>query len=324
MIKDNNNVDISIIVPVYNTEKYLKKCIESLLNQTKKEIEIIMINDGSKDNSEKIIKSYDDERIKYYKNKNQGIGKTRNYGISKASGKYLMFIDSDDYIRENCCEKMYNNAIDNKSSVVVSNFYKDIKGDIVKIPISNFETSSLKENPNLLLIINPGPCNKIYDRELIIKNDIKFDENHKYEDSPFVIDSLIHAEKISKCNEYLSYYCIHNNSETTIRDEKVFDLLYIIDSIRKKASKYDYLKENIDAFTVDLITNYTLQQRAQKNKKVGNRFINEAFAYLEKEVPDYKNKKYYKNKSFLRRMLESNKFLTKSYCNIARYKYGRR
>ena len=91
-------IDISIIVPIYNAEEYLKRCIDSLVNQTKKEIEIVLINDGSTDNSEKIIKSYKDDRIKYFKNKNQGIGKTRNFGIEKACGKYILFVDSDDYI----------------------------------------------------------------------------------------------------------------------------------------------------------------------------------------------------------------------------------
>ena len=79
--------DISIVVPIYNAEKYLNKCLDSLINQTKKELEFILINDGSTDNSEKIITSYHDKRIKYFKNKNQGIGKTRNFGIEKATGK---------------------------------------------------------------------------------------------------------------------------------------------------------------------------------------------------------------------------------------------
>ena len=102
--------DITIIVPIYNSEKYLKKCIDSLVNQTKKELEIILINDGSTDNSEKIIKEYKDDRIKYIKNENQGIGITRNEGIAKAQGKYLMFIDSDDYLEKNTCELLFNKA----------------------------------------------------------------------------------------------------------------------------------------------------------------------------------------------------------------------
>ena len=98
---------ISIIVPIFNAEKYINKCIDSLLNQTKKELEIILVNDGSTDNTENIIKNYKDKRIKYYKNKNQGIGKSRNFGITKATGKYIMFIDSDDYIEDNACELLF-------------------------------------------------------------------------------------------------------------------------------------------------------------------------------------------------------------------------
>ncbi len=320
-MKKNEHIDISIVVPIYNTGKYLKKCIDSLLNQTKKEIEIILINDGSTDNSEDIVKEYNDERIVYFKNKNQGIGKTRNFGIRKSRGDFLMFIDSDDYIREDCCEIMYKNAIKNKSDIVVSDFYKDYYGRYETIKIDSFSPSSLEDNKNLFLIINPGPCNKIYKRELIINNKIIFDEEHKYEDSPFVMNAIAKAKIISKVDEPLSYYCIHRGSETTVRDERVFDLLYIIDKIRKDLKGLDYLKENLDIFTVDLITNYTIQQRAQKDKKIAMKFIDEAFKYLKKEVPDYKDKKYYKNKKSIRRLVESNKRITKIYCRFARYKY---
>ena len=92
-----NRKDVSIIIPIYNASKYLKRCLDSVINQTKTELEIILINDGSTDNSEEIIKGYKDKRIRYFKNKNQGIGKTRNFGITKATGKYIMFLDSDDF-----------------------------------------------------------------------------------------------------------------------------------------------------------------------------------------------------------------------------------
>ena len=113
--------DISIIVPIYNAEKYLNKCIDSLVNQTKEELEFVLINDGS---SEDIIKSYKDKRIKYFKNKNQGIGKTRNFGIDKATGKYIMFLDSDDYLDVNACDKLYKKAVKEKSDLVVFDFYR--------------------------------------------------------------------------------------------------------------------------------------------------------------------------------------------------------
>ena len=307
--------DISIIVPIYNAEKYLNKCIDSLVNQTKKELEFILVNDGSTDSSEDIIKSYKDKRIKYFKNKNQGIGKTRNFGIDKATGKYLMFLDSDDYLDINACEKLYNKAIKEKSDLVVFDFYR-VEETLKEVTINNFKSSSLKENPNLLLDINLGPCNKLIKRELIDKSNTRFNEELKYEDTPFVTEIIKNANKISKLNEYLHYYVIHSNSETTVRDERVFDIIKIIDIIREQYKNEKYIEDVINKLTVRTLTNYTIQQRVQKDIKVGMKFIDEAFSYMKKNIPDYKNNKYYETRGILRRTIEKNKFITKVYCSI--------
>lgn len=313
----NNKIDISIIVPIYNTEKYLKKCLDSLINQTKENIEFILINDGSTDKSEEIIKSYNDKRIKYYKNKNRGIGKTRNFGIEKSNGEYLMFIDSDDYVSNNCCEEMYKKAKDEKADIVVADYYKEMEGKIEYFKLQDFETSSLDENTELLHIINTGPCNKIYKRSLVLDSGALFDEQYKYEDTPFVMKCIKYAKKICKINEAYSYYCIHSKSETTIRDERVFDILEIVKIVRGYYNDDKKYRESLDIFTVDLITNYTIQQRYQKNKKIRNKFIDACFDFMKKNIKDYKNKKYYQNKGLLRRKIESSKILTKLYCNIA-------
>ena len=307
--------DISIIVPIYNAEKYLNKCIDSLVNQTKKELEFILVNDGSTDSSEDIIKSYKDKRIKYFKNKNQGIGKTRNFGIDKATGKYLMFLDSDDYLDINACEKLYNKAIKEKSDLVVFDFYR-VEETLKEVTINNFKSSSLKENPNLLLDINLGPCNKLIKRELIDKSNTRFNEELKYEDTPFVTEIIKNANKISKLNEYLHYYVIHSNSETTVRDERVFDIIKIIDIIREQYKNEKYMEDVINKLTVRTLTNYTIQQRVQKDIKVGMKFIDEAFSYMKKNIPNYKNNKYYETRGILRRTIEKNKFITKVYCSI--------
>lgn len=307
--------DISIIVPIYNAEKYLNKCIDSLVNQTKKELEFILVNDGSTDSSEDIIKSYKDKRIKYFKNKNQGIGKTRNFGIDKATGKYLMFLDSDDYLDINACEKLYNKAIKEKSDLVVFDFYR-VEETLKEVTINNFKSSSLKENPNLLLDINLGPCNKLIKRELIDKSNTRFNEELKYEDTPFVTEIIKNANKISKLNEYLHYYVIHSNSETTVRDERVFDIIKIIDIIRNQYKNEKYMEDVVNKLTVRTFTNYTIQQRVQKDIKVGMKFIDEAFSYMKKNIPNYKNNKYYETRGILRRTIEKNKFITKVYCSI--------
>ena len=314
--------DISIIVPIYNAEKYLNKCIESLINQTKKELEFVLINDGSTDNSEEIIKSYKDKRIKYFKNENQGIGKTRNFGIEKATGKYIMFVDSDDYIDKNMAKLMFDKAFSNSLDMVVCDYYKVINNENIEEKLPSFKPTTLKKSPDLLCDINLSPWNKIYKTSLIKDNNIKFVENLKYEDAPFVIETLDKANKVGKVNKCLNYYVIHGNSETTVRDKRVFDILKIIDKIRKYYKDKDYIKESLDKLTVRIITNYTIQQRVQKDKKIGMQFIEESFKYLKREVPDYKNNKYYQNRSLLKRTIEKSKILTKIYCKLYKTRKG--
>ena len=312
-----NNIDISIIVPIYNAEKYLKKCLDSLINQTKKELEFILVNDGSTDNSEKIIKSYNDKRIKYYKNKNQGIGKTRNFGIDKAVGKYLMFTDSDDYLEKDTCEKLYQKANKDNLDLVVCNFYREKEdGTKTEEQLISFKNTTLKETPKLLKEINASPWNKLYKTSLIKNNKIYFHETLKYEDTPFVFIALDKAKKIGKIDDYLNHYIIHGNSETTVRDKRCFDIFEIIKIVRDYFKDKDYIEEDLDKWTVWIITNFTIQQKYQKDKNIAKEFINEAFSYLEENIPDYKNNKYYENRGLLRRTIEKNKFLTNLYCTI--------
>ena len=308
--------DISIIVPIYNAEKYIEKCIDSILNQTKKELEIILINDGSTDNTESIIKTYKDKRIKYFKNTNHGIGYTRNFGIDKSTGKYIMFLDSDDYLEKTACEELFNKAESNKLDIVISDFYKVINENNEEIKLPSFEDSSLKDNPDIITeYLNPWA--KLYSGKLIKNNKIKFVEDLKYEDAPFVIEVLDKANKIGKVNKPLNYYVVHGNSETTVRDRRCFDILKIVDKIRNYTKGKDYLKDKIDKLTVRILTNYTIQQRNQSNKEIAMEFIDKAFDYLEKEVPDYKNNKYYENRG-IKKIIEKNKFLTKLYIKIYR------
>ena len=310
--------DISIIVPIYNAEAYLNKCIDSLINQTKKSIEIILVNDGSTDKSEEIIKSYKDKRIKYYKNKNKGIGYTRNYGIDKSNSKYIMFLDSDDYLDINACEKLFNKIEKDSSDVVVSDFIIVHNGTEKIEVINDFKKTNLNNNSDILLDINLSPWNKIYSSKLIKDNNIRFPEDIKYEDVLFVLECLDKANNISKLNKALNYYVVRDNSETKTYDKKVFDILEVVKRFRSYFNnKY---KEDVDKLTIKILTNYTIQQRYQINIKDAYKFIDDVFNYLKKEIPDYKNNKYYKNRSFLKRTIEKNKTLTKIYCYIYKLK----
>ena len=117
---------ISVIIPIYNTEQYLKECLDSVCSQSYKDIEIICINDGSTDNSEEITRSYaqQDKRIKLISQKNQGLSITRNNGVSQAQGEYLFFLDSDDTIEQNAIETLYNRAERTQADIVICNLNK--------------------------------------------------------------------------------------------------------------------------------------------------------------------------------------------------------
>ncbi len=311
------NEVISIIVPIYNAEKYIDKCLNSLLNQTKKELEFILVNDGSTDSTEKIIKKYSDKRIKYFKNKNQGIGKTRNFGIEKATGAYLMFIDSDDYLEKSACEELYLKAKKDKSDLVICDFYKIYEnGNLEEIKLLDFKPTTLEKTPNLLLDVNLAPWNKLYKTSLIKENKLRFVEDLKYEDAPFVAEAFDKATKISKINKRLNYYLIRGNSETTVRDARTFDILKIVDMIRLYFKDKDYMQDTVKKLIVKILTNYTIQQRNQRDIKVGMQFIDETFSYMKTYVPNYKNNIYYENRGFIRRTIEKSKFLSKVYCQI--------
>lgn len=313
-------VDISIIVPIYNASKYLKKCLDSLVNQTKKELEFILINDGSTDDSESIIKSYKDSRIKYFKRSNHGIGKTRNFGINKAVGKYIMFLDSDDYLEENACEELYKKIEKEKLDVVVCDFYRVDSNSKEVEKIISFKNTSLKDNPNLLLNINLAPWNKIYRSALIKNNNIKFIEDLKYEDAPFVALSLLKSKKIGKVDKPLINYTIHEKSETTVRDERIFDIIKIVDIIRSYFKDYSWSREVIDTLTIKILVNYNIQGRNIKDKDMRNKFIDETFSYLEKNIPNYKSNIYFKERSMLKSFIEKSKVLSKLYCDMYRRK----
>ena len=312
-------VDISIVVPIYNASKYLNKCLDSLVNQTKKELEFILVNDGSTDDSDSIIKNYSDNRIKYFRRSNHGIGKTRNFGISKATGKYIMFLDSDDYLDLEACELLYKKIEKDNSDLVVFDFYR-VSDSLEPVIIRNFKGTNLRENPNLLLEINLGIANKIFRLNIIKENNIKIIEGLKYEDAPFVVEYFKYARKISKLDAKLHYYVIHDNSETTIRDEKMFDIIKIVDIIRSYFKNYDWSRDVVDTLTIKILVNYNIQQRYIKNKNIRNKFIDESFSYLEKNIPNYRQNSYFKKRNMLKSFIEKNKGLSKLYCDLYRRK----
>ncbi len=229
-------VEISVIVPVYNVEDFIGKGIESLLNQTFKNIEIYLVDDGSLDNSGKICDEYakKDKRIKVIHKKNGGAPEARNVAIDKAIGKYLYFMDADDWIEKDYLEKMYTLAENNKADLVVTGFlmeyYQNGKEVIYTTKCDDYiYKNQLEFRKNAYKYFNNSflslACNKLLKREIVIKNNIRF-PNTKWDDHHFNMEVLmdVNVVVISSMAKY-HWYRSRKGSETMINysDPKMFE-----------------------------------------------------------------------------------------------------
>lgn len=229
---------ISVIVPAYNEEKRIKKCVDSILNQTYENLELIVINDGSTDNTVDVLKSIKDKRLKIISIKNHGQGYARNLGIKKSSGSLITFVDSDDYISNNMIEKLYSNLQDNKSDISVCNILKVIGND--EIPFKNFETFFDDNNINYM-ISHPGPVGRLYKKNLFVDNNIKFLENCIYEDLGTIPLLGLYAKKISYINDCLYFYIIRANSSMNQLKytTKLEDIFKVIDNLNANFKSFE-------------------------------------------------------------------------------------
>lgn len=298
---------ISIIVPIYNEEENLRKCIESLINQTYKELEIILINDGSTDKSKEIIESFKDKRIVAIHKKNTGISDTRNIGIGKSTGDYIMFVDSDDYLELNCIERLIETAEKENSEIVMFNYYLETPSKRIEIKLPKIEARNLKEDKDLLTKIHLGPCTKIFKSELIKDN--LFPLNLKYEDVPFVVEAVIKAGKISFVPNYLYHYVIKKSGETITRDERIFDIITICAIVEKKLKQIDYV--NKTNFFVKVLSYYLKNSRYIPNINLRNEFIDAVYIYLKRIDKDWRKSSYLKQESKIKRVIITHKSLLK-------------
>ncbi|MGM7721169.1 glycosyltransferase [Metabacillus sp. Hm71] len=239
------SVNVSVIIPVYNAEKYVAHCIESLLAQTLKECEFIFINDGSKDESLKIIERYRklDHRIKIINQKNQGVSIARNRGLEIAAGEYIGFVDSDDYIKNNMYEVLYTSVKQDDCDAIISNLEYEMNGNkfVTTYPFSNdtkldktyIEQQLLPyflKNDNLNTAVN-----KLYRREIINKNKIMFPEKVALgEDGLFNIRFFCYANSF----KYINYSGYHYRE--------------VIGSATRNISKKDYFNRAIEVYNLEI------------------------------------------------------------------------
>jgi len=287
-------IKVSIIVPVYNTKEYINKCLDSLTKQTLKDIEIIIVNDGSTDDSQVIIDEYTkkDKRIKSFIKKNGGLGDARNYGIKKASGEYIGFVDSDDYVDLTMFEKLYNKAKKEDSDIVECDLYWVYPNES-KLDIANYYDNKKDIMYNIRVMV----CNKIFKRDILSKNDILFPVGIRYEDIVFTYKLLPYIKNISYVDEPFYYYIQRGSSLSNEQNAKVRDIFEGFDIIRKyyKDNKLKYNTE-LEYLNIKLLLGSSfLRILGIRDKELRNKILNENWEYLNKHYPNWKNNSHLKS-----------------------------
>ena len=249
---------VSIVIPVYNTEKYLHECLDSVCNQTFKDIEIICVDDGSTDKSLAVLKQYQqkDDRIKILEQKNKGGGAARNYGLSIATGKYVIFLDSDDFFSEVLIDALYAESERTNADITIcqtQNYNTHLKylnptiGGVLEWNIPKTSPFSYNEMPDRIFnTFRLAPFNKLYRKSFITEKNIKFQEVMRCNDVYFVMKSLIQAEKIAVVKKVMVFYRYggEGNCQSTINVApfSAYEAYMSVKSMLMKLNKWDEVK----------------------------------------------------------------------------------
>lgn len=248
---------VSVIVPVYNTEKYLEKCLDSIVNQTLDEIEILVVNDGSKDGSQKIIEDFAQkfpEKIKGFVKENGGLSDARNFGIERASGEFLAFVDSDDYISENMLEKMFQLAKKHEAEMVICNLQKvdehsKITQKLTQLP-NMPEKIDLEKNFSVFSDISYFACNKIFKKSLFDGKEFK--KGMHFEDIELIPQLLLKCKTVAKTDAFHYQYFERSDSISKTHTEKGLDILQAVKNVGQifKNSVYSSKKKEFKNFQI--------------------------------------------------------------------------
>lgn len=300
-------VYVSIIVPVYGVEKYLRRCINSLINQTLKNIEIILIDDASPDKSYLIMKEYEKdypEKIRcIYLKENIRQGGARNIGVKESKGEYILFVDSDDWVDFSICEKLYLRAKENNSDIVFCDMIKVWEDSLKKeyvMQVGNEISGELTvDKYKELLSLYSFPPSKLIRRSIIVDNNLYFPEKTRYEDLAVVPFYTLYSKRATKINEALYYYNIHLGSTMRLKNSNhhfermTTSLLFYNDS--KIRGFYEQYKREIDFLFIRSYCFFVLESCLNSYDKLPKEKMLEISKNIKKILPDYLTN-YYINK----------------------------
>lgn len=304
---ENSNYKISIIMPVYNVERYLAACLDSIVNQTLPDIEIIAVNDGTKDNSLEILEEYESrypDRMKVFSTENRGVSHARNYGLKRATGEYVLFVDSDDFIELDMCEKLYNKAVRDGNEIVICGRYnvyeREHIGEMTKEAYPTMlinRNFRLEDNKYELAHISPFPWDKLFKRSIL--EGLEFPEKMRFEDLVLVFEACCKAKSIGVIEEPLYNYrrttqggFLNSFSEQTLDIVKAFNLVF---TFMKKHGYMDIYHDELEYICArHFLYRYpALFKGTNKGKlEIKLKIIRKTQEFLDTEMPNWHNNHY--------------------------------
>jgi len=317
---------VSVIIPVYNVETYLRDCLVTVLNQTYRNLEILCVNDGSLDSSRRILSEFakTDPRIQIFDKPNGGLSDARNYALDRAQGKYIACIDSDDMIRKDMIELLVKRCEETGSDIAVCDmqyFYDDGRpaGDSDG---GQFDVTSVKETPSLIAV-NNSACNKLIRKELF--DGIRFPVGKYYEDLAVIPILMYKADRVCKVNEPLYFYRQRSGSIAHTANQKIFHIYDALDAVsdyvKQNGNEADVLKELHRLYLVHGLDITTLRIREFDDRSIRKEYLAENMKRLRESCPDYQEDPFYKNADWKKKLVYW--LLGKGYYNLVLKLYDR-
>lgn len=281
---------VSVIVPIYNVEKYLEKCINSLLSQTLEDIQIILVNDGSKDNSGNIAKEYEKnnkDRVIYVEKENGGLSDARNYGLKYATGDFIAFLDSDDYIEKNAYEEMYNKAIEENADYVECDFIWEFPN---KIRVD--KQYPYKNKKEMLSFVRVVAWNKLIKRQLITDNNLEFPKGLRYEDVEFTYKLIPFLNKFAYVDKLFIHYVQREGSIANVQNERTAEIFTVLDNViefYKKNNIYEKYRDELEYNYARYLLCSSLKRMCKiKDKTIREKLLTESWKRLNSNFPNWK------------------------------------
>ncbi len=286
-------VNLSCIVPIYNSEKYLSKCLDSLTNQTMKNYEVILVDDGSTDNSKKIVDEYIKlypDKFKYFYQKNMGQASARNLGLKKAEGEYIFFVDSDDYLELDACQKVYECANENDYDILSFELEEELEDGTKKS--SNYYKFTDVSDDKKYILCETSSVNKIIRKSILIENNLQFVENYIYEDLELIPRLILYTKKVCFIEDKLYHYVIHNNSTMRQKEynSKLQNIFFVMNSLKNSLENTEY-KEELEYLYIEHLLHGAVLRYLDYEE--GYSEIIKISEIMRKNFPKWKKNKYF-------------------------------